>query len=61
MEGWIETRLSKCFDVPTPINGEDYSGKFVVRIPKSLHPRLVMEADKEGVSLNQFALYKLSR
>jgi len=36
------------------------SGKFVVRLPKSLHQRLAIEADKEGVSLNQLALYKLA-
>jgi len=33
----------------------------MVRIPKSLHARLAMAAEKEGVSLNQYALYKLSQ
>jgi predicted HicB family RNase H-like nuclease len=42
------------------VGDETYSGKFVVRIPKKLHARLAIEADKEGVSLNQYALYKLS-
>jgi predicted HicB family RNase H-like nuclease len=37
-----------------------FSGKFVVRLPKTLHAHLVMEAEREGVSLNQYALYKLS-
>lgn len=61
MEGYIETKLENGFDVPEPINVDDYSGKFNIRIPKSLHFRLVMEAEKEGVSLNQYALYKLSK
>lgn len=44
-----------------PIDTESYSGKFVLRLPKSLHCRLAMEAEKEGVSLNQYALYKLAQ
>ena len=60
MEGWIETKLDAGFEVPIPLNVEDYSGKFVVRIPKSLHAQLVLDAEKEGVSLNQYALYKLA-
>ena len=61
MEGWIEAKLEGGFEVPLPVGYEDYSGKFVVRIPKSLHYRLSIEAEQEGVSLNQYALYKLSR
>jgi len=60
MEGWIETKLEKGFPVPAPFENGKYSGKFSVRLPKSLHARLVIEAEKEGVSLNQYALYKLS-
>lgn len=40
---------------------EDYSGRLVLRIPRSLHKLLKEEADIEGVSLNQYMLYKLSR
>ena len=61
MKGWIETRIEAGFDIPLPIGYEDYSGKFIVRIPKSLHYQLSIEAAEEGVSLNQYALYKLSR
>lgn len=38
-----------------------YSGKLVVRIPRSLHKALKEAAEIEGVSLNQYMLYKLSR
>lgn len=61
MEGWIETKLEGGFEVPLPVGYEDFSGKFLVRIPKSLHYRLSLEAEQEGVSLNQYAIYKLSR
>lgn len=39
---------------------EDYSGKLVLRIPKSLHKSLKDAAAIEGVSLNQYMIYKLS-
>lgn len=60
MEGYIKVKLENNLRIPVPENTEDYSGKFVVRLPKSLHRRLVIEANKEGVSLNQLALYKLA-
>lgn len=60
MEGWIETKLEAGFEIPLPVGYDDFSGKFVVRIPKSLHYKLSVEAEQEGVSLNQYALYKLS-
>jgi predicted HicB family RNase H-like nuclease len=39
---------------------EEYSGKFVVRVPKSLHAALAAEAEVEGVSLNQLVVAKLA-
>ena len=61
MEGWIEAKLEEGFEVPLPIGYDNFSGKFVIRIPKSLHYKLTIEAKNEGVSLNQYAVYKLSR
>lgn len=40
---------------------EGYSGRLVLRIPRSLHRDLKEAAALEGVSLNQYMLYKLSR
>lgn len=40
---------------------EDYSGKLVLRLPRSLHKALKREAAIEGVSLNQYMIYKLAR
>ena len=61
LERYIETKLENNLEIPHQTGQEDYSGKFLVRIPKSLHMRLAVEAEKEGVSLNQYALYKLAR
>jgi predicted RNase H-like HicB family nuclease len=60
MEGWIETKLDVGIPIPKPLDTDKYSGKFVVRLPRTLHRRLSIEAEKEGVSLNQYTLYKLS-
>lgn len=60
MEGYLETKIANGVAIPKPLESAKFSGKFVLRIPKSLHCRLALEAEKEGVSLNQYALYKLS-
>lgn len=60
MEGYLEVKLENQLPIPLPHMSDKYSGKFVVRLPRSLHQRLVIEAEREGVSLNQLALYKLS-
>lgn len=51
---WLEVALADGDDIPLPQSLRDYSGRFVVRIPKSLHRRLAIAAEQEGVSLNAF-------
>lgn len=41
-------------------SAEDYSGKILLRIPRSPHAALVHEAEAEGVSLNQLLVAKIS-
>ena len=60
MESYLEIKFENNMPIPIPETANKYSGKFVVRIPKTLHQRLAIEADIEGVSLNQLALYKLA-
>ncbi|MCL2204152.1 MAG: type II toxin-antitoxin system HicB family antitoxin [Defluviitaleaceae bacterium] len=61
LEGYIDTKLAFSDPIPEPSTYTDYSGKFVLRLPKSLHYTLATEAEREGVSLNQYALYKLAK
>ncbi|AST93692.1 pilus assembly protein HicB [Sutcliffiella cohnii] len=56
---YIEIKLE--FGDPIPEPNEMPSGKIVLRMPKTLHWRLAGEAKQEGVSLNQYMIYKLSQ
>ena len=47
--------------IPQPLSGRNYSGKLMLRMPRSLHRALVVEATREGVSLNQLVVHKLSQ
>lgn len=38
-----------------------FNGNISLRIPKDLHRELVDSAKEQGVSLNQYCLYKLAR
>ena len=57
---WLESMLKKKKTIPMPEVMKEYSGKFLVRIPTSLHKRIAFLAKKEGVSLNQMILSFLS-
>ncbi len=57
---WIEAALEDGLAIPEPARDEDFSGRFNLRIPRSLHRRLAMSAKAEGVSLNQLAMCLLA-
>lgn len=56
---WIETALKAGREIPKP--REKFSGNILIRIPKSLHQRLALEANREGVSLNSEIMADLER
>ena len=58
---WLEVAYEDGQDIPLPRELDQYSGKFFIRTPKSLHRRLDQLADMEGVSLNQFLVSTLSK
>ena len=55
MSGLPTPKASPLIEKTTECNG-----KILVRVPKTLHAALLLEADAEGVSLNQLILAKLS-
>ncbi len=58
---------AEAMDDGTTVSLEEYkaqhwpSGKVMLRIPRSLHRDLKEAAEAEGVSLNQYMLYKLAK
>lgn len=61
MEGYLSVKLEYGDPIPEPPGENEYSGKFNIRVPKSLHRQLSERAAAENVSLNQYCLYKLSK
>ena len=59
--GWITVAYEDGQDIPPPGQPAAYSGKFNLRIPRSLHRALVEGAAREGVSLNQYVTMLLAR
>jgi len=60
---WLESMYEDGNEIPLPGSetANKYSGKFNVRVPRSLHRKLDEMAEKEGVSLNHFLVSTLSR
>jgi antitoxin HicB len=50
---WITTALEEGREVPEPAGKATYSGRLLLRMPKSLHAELTRAAERESVSLNQ--------
>lgn len=60
MLGWISVALEEGDPIPPPREEPEHSGRFLVRMPRSLHAELSREAEREGVSLNQFVTATLA-
>lgn len=61
LAAWIEVALEDGQAIPEPRPVDDYSGRFVVRVPKSLHRDLAEAATRDGVSLNAYINTELAR
>ncbi len=58
---WLTAAMEEGYPIPDPENNEEYSGQFKLRIPKSLHRQLAQQSRREGISMNQYCLYLLTR
>ena len=56
LKSTIEALQSMAMPVPAPNSGGVASGKFVARVPKTIHAQLATRAKAEGVSLNTLVL-----
>jgi len=62
-KSWIEIALADDKLIPEPNNKSnlEYSGKFTLRLPKSLHRELAEMAAEEEISLNQYLLFLITK
>ncbi len=64
VKAWIETAKNLKRQIPKPgstLPGDDFSGKFVQRLPKTIHKELSVRAKFEGVSINTLALTYIAK
>ena len=60
-QAWLEAAIEEGLEIFEPESLNHYSGQFKLRIPKSLHRSLAEHSNKEGISMNQYCLYLLSK
>lgn len=60
MELWLRSRRESGWLIPKPIATRGVKGKILIRLPKDLHRELLEQAVEQGISLNQFCLWKLA-
>ena len=58
---WFIAAMEEGISIPEPVSEEEYSGQFKLRIPKSLHKSLAEHSKAEGISMNQYCLYLLTK
>ncbi len=58
---WLDAALEDGLPISEPGSLNDYSGQFKLRLPRSLHRALAERSRLEGVSMNQYCVYLLSR
>jgi len=58
---WLVAALESGYEIPEPNVLDGYSGQFKLRLPKSLHKELAEKSKQEGISMNQYCLYLLSK
>ena len=58
-KSWLEAALEQGIEIADDL--KKYSGQFKLRIPRSLHKSLAEHSKKEGISMNQYCVYLLSR
>ena len=57
---WITAALETGREIPPPIEEQQFNGRILLRVPRTLHRAAVERADQEGVSLNQFLVWTIS-
>ncbi len=57
---WISIALEQGESIPKPFQTHGFSGRFALRLPRTLHQQAALLADVEGTSLNKLIVSALS-
>lgn len=61
LQAWLKTAEEFGDEIPKASLAENFSGQWRIRVPKSLHAALALQAKQEGVSLNTLAMVLLAQ
>lgn len=64
MSAWVEAARAAGNPIPersVPVELSKFSGRFLLRMPRDLHSNLALRSQSEGVSLNQYIVYLLTK
>ena len=59
-KAWVSARLSSGMFIPEAFGMPEMSGRFALRLPQSLHSKVAVYAEREGVSMNTFVVNSLA-
>ena len=60
-EAWFSAMIEDGLPIPEPQQGQSFSGKLQLRLPKSVHRQAAHAAEQEGVSLNTLIVTAVAR
>ena len=58
---WLKAAYDDGVAINVPDSEKEFSGQFKLRMPKTLHRILFEKSRREGISMNQYCLFLLSR
>ena len=61
MKSWLSAAKEFGDEIPEPTIADNFSGQWRLRLPKSLHAALALQAKIEGVSLNTLTATLLAK
>jgi predicted HicB family RNase H-like nuclease len=57
---WLKVLADEGKEPPEPLTTKEFSGEFRLRLPKDLHRKLAIEAQRNQASLNTYCVRKLA-
>ena len=60
-KAWLEAALEEGIEIHEPGSLEEYSGQFKIRDATQLYTGIWRNTQKEGISMNQYCIYLLSK